>query len=234
MPQPPPQLRDAFLELSGITLQDHSLSEVMDRVAVLAKSSVPGAAEVSVTLVERGTATTIAHTGQLAADLDERQYERGYGPCLSCVEGGEVVLIGEMEGETRWADWTAEATARGAASSLSVPVPLQREVTAAINLYATRAHAFDADSVELASTLASYAGVALANMHLYETQTRVAEQLQEAMRSRAVIDQAKGIIMGARRCTAPEAFRVLSDMSQRSNRKLRDVAQALVDQALAS
>jgi GAF domain-containing protein len=228
VPQRPPQLQDALRELGRLTLRDHSLSDVMERVAALAKTSVPGAAEVSVTLVERGTPTTIAYTGQLAADLDERQYDKGYGPCLAAVEGGEVVLIEQMSGDLRWADWSTEASARGAASSLSVPVPLQREVSAAMNLYATTERAFDEESVELARTLAAYAGVALANTHLYEAQTQVADQLREAMRSRAVIDQAKGIIMGARRCTAQEAFAVLSDLSMRSNRKLRDVAADMV------
>ena len=68
-------------------------------------------------------------------------------------------------------------------------------------------------------------------MHLYEAQGRVAEQLQTAMQSRAVIEQAKGILMGARRCKAEEAFDILVKLSQDTNRKLRDVAQALVDDA---
>jgi GAF domain-containing protein len=155
-------------------------------------------------MVERGNATTVASTGRLATDLDERQYERGYGPCLAAVEGGEPVLINDMAGEHRWAQWAVQAVERGAGSSLSLPVPVQREVTAALNIYSTDEHAFDHDSVELASTFSAYAGVALANMHLYAAQGQVAEQLQRAMQSRAVIEQAKGILMGQRRCRADE------------------------------
>jgi AmiR/NasT family two-component response regulator len=114
---------------------------------------------------------------------------------------------------------------------MSIPVPVQREVMAALNIYSTEQHAFDPDSIELATTFGAYAGVALANMHLYEAQGQVAEQLQNAMQSRAVIEQAKGILMGQRRCTAEDAFDLLIKISQDTNRKLRDVAQALVDQA---
>jgi GAF domain-containing protein len=226
----PMQPQDAFEELARVTLAEHSLGTVMDKVAVLAKRTLPGADEVSVTMVDRGTASTVAFTGQLAAELDERQYERGYGPCLESVREDRPIRVDSMRTEPRWRDWSALASRHGAASSLSVPVPLQRDVSAALNIYSTVEHAFDDHSVELALTFAGFAAVALANIHLYEVKTRVAEQLQTAMRSRAVIEQAKGIIMADRRCSAQEAFDVLVGLSQTSNRKLRDLAQALVEQ----
>lgn len=110
-------------------------------------------------------------------------------------------------------------------------MPVQREVAAAINIYSRHELAFDEDSRQLAETFAAYAGVALANMHLFDAQSRVAEQLQSAMTSRAVIEQAKGVLMGQRHCGAEQAFDVLVRLSQESNRKLRDVAQAVVDHA---
>jgi AmiR/NasT family two-component response regulator len=73
--------------------------------------------------------------------------------------------------------------------------------------------------------------VALANAHLYDSTATLARHMQTAMESRAVIEQAKGIVMGERRCTAEEAFAVLVKVSQDSNRKLRDVAAALVERA---
>jgi GAF domain-containing protein len=233
-PSRPLDPHEAFDELARITLADHSMDSVMDTIARLTKRTVPGASEVSVTVVERGEATSAAFTGPLALRLDERQYARGRGPCLDSIEGAEPVRIDSMRAEQRWAEWSDEAVQHGAGSSLSIPVPLQREVSAALNIYGTREHAFDDDAVHLARTFAAYAGVALANMHLYEAQGRVAEQLQSAMESRAVIEQAKGIVMGQRRCTAEQAFTLLVQMSQHSNRKLRDVAQALVREAQAA
>ena len=225
------QPQTAFEELARITLADHSLATVMEKVALLTKRTIPGASEVSVTLLEGTRPNTVAFTGQLAVDLDERQYERGFGPCLAAVEGGEPVVINSMDADDRWQAWSKEATKAGAHSSLSIPVPLQREVGAALNIYSTDSDAFDEGAVELARTFAAYAGVALANMHLYEAQGQVAEQLQTAMNSRAMIEQAKGILMGQRRCTSQQAFDILVRLSQETNRKLRDVAQVLVDEA---
>jgi AmiR/NasT family two-component response regulator len=117
---------------------------------------------------------------------------------------------------------------------LSVPVELPEPVSAGLNMYSDRKDGFPQHDVELARTLAAYAAVALTNVHLYDSQKRVAEHLQKALESRGVIDQAKGIVMGERRCSADDAFTVLVQLSQTSNRKLRDVAQALVDSATAS
>jgi GAF domain-containing protein len=226
--------QDAFAELARITLSEHSLETVMGTIARLVKQTVPGVSEVSVTMVEGGRPTTIASTGALAKDLDERQYERGYGACLAGVDGGETILINDMASDHHWPDWAALAVERGAGSSLSIPVPVQREVNAALNIYSTEPDAFDPEGVELAKTFGAYAGVALANMHLYQAQGQVAEQLQTAMQSRAVIEQAKGILMAERRCNAETAFDILIGLSQGANRKLRDVAQALVDRAAGS
>ena len=224
----------ALSALATITLSDHSFADVLQKISELAKTVVPGASEVSMTLLEGDEARTIACTGELAEQLDERQYERGYGPCMAAASTGAVVRIDDMATEKRWAGWVKAASTAGAQSSLSLPVPVLREVSAAMNIYSTEPHAFDEESETLATTFSSYAGVALANAHLFEAQARVAAQLQEAMTSRAVIDQARGIIMADRRCTADEAFNVLVELSQRSNKKLRVIAQALVDETARS
>ena len=121
--------------------------------------------------------------------------------------------------------------AAGAGSSLSIGLPIEDQVIGALNVYAEKVYAFDDDAIVLAQTFAGYAAVALANAHLYDTTATLAQQMQAAMESRAVIEQAKGIIMGERRCTADEAFAILTKVSQDSNRKLRDVAAALVARA---
>jgi AmiR/NasT family two-component response regulator len=94
-----------------------------------------------------------------------------------------------------------------------------------------RAGRRDNDDLALAQAFANYAGVAIANAHLYTATATQARQLEEAMASRAVIEQAKGLIMAQRRCTPDEAFQTLSRASQRSNRKLRDIATAIVTAA---
>jgi GAF domain-containing protein len=220
--------RDAFTELGRLSFDDTSMEAMLQRVAELAKQVIPGVAEASVTLIADDKAGTAAYTGQLALDLDETQYGRGHGPCLEAAVGEEIREIVDARQETRWPEYTRIAVERGSLSSLSAPVPVREALHGGLNLYAIEANAFDG-ARELAITFASYAAVAVRNMHLYESTRELADNLDIAMRSRAVIEQAKGILMSQRRCDAAEAFNLLAAASQRSNRKLRDIAQAIVD-----
>jgi GAF domain-containing protein len=222
---------EAFGRLGRMKLGETDVNGVLDEVAALAKRTIPGADEVSVTLIERQVAHTATYTGQLALTLDEWQYGRGYGPCLDASASAATLSLPDMATEERWPDWAAGARQAGANSSLSIGLPIHEEVTGALNVYATKPHAFDSDAIILAQTFGGYAAVALANAHLYDAQATLAQQMQAAMQSRAVIEQAKGIIMGSRRCTADEAFAILTKISQDTNRKLRDVAAALVANA---
>jgi GAF domain-containing protein len=222
---------DAFGRLSRIRLAETDLKGVLDEVARLAKRTIPGAGEVSVTLVDERDAYTAAYTGQLALDLDELQYGKGYGPCLDASVTGAALSLRDMDAEERWPDWAARAAATGARSSLSIGLPLHEQITGALNVYATEPEAFDDDAIILGQTFAGYAAVALTNAHLYDAQTNLAQQMQTAMQNRAVIEQAKGIIMGSRHCTAEEAFAILSRLSQDTNCKLREVATVLVASA---
>ncbi|MGY1811223.1 ANTAR domain-containing protein [Blastococcus sp. SYSU D00820] len=199
------------------------------RIAELAKRVTPGVAEASVTLVTHHKATSAAFTGPLSVQLDESQYSRGQGPCLEAAVGQEIQEITDARTEDRWPGHARECVERGSLSSLSVPLPVRESVHGALNLYATRAHAFGDEAKAVATEFASYAAIAVQNRQLYESSRELAEHLDTAMRTRAVIEQAKGILMSQRRCDAAEAFNLLAAASQRSNRKLRDIAQAIVD-----
>jgi GAF domain-containing protein len=221
----------AFTELGRIDLATMDLQDVLSRVSELAKLTIPGADEVSVTLVQDGKATTAAFTGQLAMDLDEKQYETGFGPCLDAAHAGETIVINDMAQEVRWPDFTPRALEQGAHSSMSVGLPIQHAVTGAINMYAHKPSVFDDASAELAQTFASYAAIGLANAHLYQSTATLAAQMEQAMASRAVIEQAKGIVAAQLRCSTEDAFTAISRMSQSSHRKLREVAAEIVGEA---
>jgi GAF domain-containing protein len=222
---------EAFTELGRIKLSENDLDAVLHKVAELAKRTIPGAAEVSVTLVRPRGPHTAAFTGDIALALDERQYEDGTGPCLDAAATTAVLSVPDMAGDDRWPAYRRQALETGVHSALSVGLPVHQTTTGALNIYATEPEAFDEDAVQLAQTFAGYAAVALANAHLYDATATLAQQMQSAMESRAVIEQAKGIIMGDRHCTADEAFQILSTLSQDTNRKLRAVAEALVASA---
>ncbi|XTZ14432.1 GAF and ANTAR domain-containing protein [Micromonospora echinospora] len=223
---------DAFAELGRIKLGETGLDDVLQRVAELAKRALDTPVEVSVTLVRNGTGHTAAFTDDLARDMDERQYAQGRGPCLDAAASGDVLSVPDLADEHRWPDWAERGHKAGVGSSVSIGLPIQDAVVGALNVYARTPHALDDDdTITVLETFAAYAAVALANAHLYDSTATLAQQMQEAMASRAVIEQAKGIVMAERRCTPGEAFTILAKVSQDSNRKVRDVAQALVDRA---
>ena len=222
---------EAFAQLGRIKLAETDLNGVLQLIAELAKRTVPGAEDTSVTLIRGETAHTTVCTSDFAKKLDEWQYQEGAGPCLDASAGAATLSVPVMSAEDRWPEWAVRAFTAGVQSSLSIGLPVQDTVNGALNIYATKPEAFDAEAIELGQTFAGYAAVALANAHLYDATATLAEQMRTAMESRAVIEQAKGIIMGDQRCTADEAFRILTKMSRDTNRKLRDVAALIVSQA---
>ncbi len=222
---------DPFAELGRIKFNETTFDGVLTRITELTTRTIPGADQVSITLVGTGGAHTAAYTGELALALDEMQYRYGQGPCLTAAVHDATVHVADMAAEARWPHWTGKAVTAGAHSSLSIGLPMHEEVTGALNVYATRRDAFSEDAVLLAQTFAEFAAVAMSNAHLYETQVTLAQHMRTAMESRAVIEQAKGIVMAERRCPADEAFAILTKVSQNSNHKVRDVAAALVARA---
>jgi GAF domain-containing protein len=221
----------AFAELGRIKLSETDLDGVLHQVATLAKRTIAGVNEASVTLVRGKNAHTAAFTGELAWNMDERQYDEGGGPCLQAAATAATVSVPDLTSEQRWPKYIPAAIDAGVRSSLSVGLPVHEKVTGALNLYAIQPDAFDEDAIVLAQTFSGYAAVALANAHLYDATATLAQQMQAAMEHRAVIEQAKGIVMAQLHCSPDEAFATLSKLSQDSNRKLRDVAATLVKDA---
>jgi GAF domain-containing protein len=227
---PPRDPRTAFAELSKIMLGGQPLSETLGRVAELAKQTLPGAAEVSVTLMDDRKVSSVVFTGALASQLDERQYEAGFGPCMDAALTGATVTIPDTAHDPTYPDFGRAARRRGITHTLSIGLPVARQTIGALNIYGNDEHSFDEATRELATAFASYAAVAVANAGVYASTATLAANLQRALQSRAVIDQAKGILMGRHGITSDAAFDMLSTQSQSTNRKLRDLAGELVDE----
>jgi GAF domain-containing protein len=222
----------AVAELSRIVLADETVETVLQRIAETAKRTIPGAVEVSVTLVRGDTPTTAAFTGHLALEADEMQYARGFGPCLDAARGGVLIRIDDMLSEDRWPEYSVKVAAIGVRSSLSVPLPMQEDLIGALNVYGDQPHAFSGEAIEVAETFGAHAAVALANADMYASTAQLAQQMRDAMQFRAVIEQAKGIIMARNGCSADDAFAVLVRTSQSANRKLRDIAVDVVESVM--
>ena len=219
--------RSALDELALLLLADESTQSVLQKVVDLVQRVMPAAADVSITLLRNDQATSAAFTGQRAVDLDEMQYERGYGPCMEAALGGLVIEITDGRTEHRWPTYVRHFLRSGALSSLSVPVPAA-QLAAGLNVYAVTAEAFTDEHRRVARQFADLAAVALSNMHTLQDARGLAENLRVAMESRSVIEQAKGVLIERHEVTADQAFRLLVAVSMRTNRKLRDLADQLV------
>jgi GAF domain-containing protein len=224
----PDRATEALERLGSLALREQSMESMLQTVVDLAKEVLPGNPEASISLLVNGRPSTPSSTGQLAVDLDESQYGHGYGPCLESARTGDLVEIADTATERRWADYCRTALERGNGSSLSVPLPVSERVSGALNVYAREPNAFDDEARAAALRFAPYASVAVANMHAYQDARDMAGNLQVALESRAVIDQAKGILMERHKLTADQAFQALASVSMRTNTKVRDVAEELV------
>lgn len=227
----PDELWQAVADLSGFLLSEENLETTLKRVGDLAVRTIPGCDAVGVTLFEDGKATTRAATGGLVYEVDHYQYEIGQGPCLDAVKHRQIVEIEDMAASEKWVEFSRHAAERGFRSSMSLPLVVRGSALGALNLYSRATRAIGPEDRETALLFAAQAAVALANSQTYAASIRLADQLREALSSRAVIDQAKGILMGRDACDEREAFENLRRMSQDSNTKVRVVAQEMVDQA---
>src|SRR3954452_17567068 len=136
---------DAFAELGRIKFSETDFATVLATVARLAERTIPGADDVSITLVGAGGAYTAAFTGERAMTVDEWQYQQGHGPCLAAAAANITVTVPDMAGESRWPDWADRAIDAGVHSCMSIGLPLRECVSGAVNVYAGQPHAFDDD-----------------------------------------------------------------------------------------
>jgi len=218
-------------ELAQVALVDRSLPEVLGDIVAIAARGIPGAEASSITLLRAEKAYTAAHSGEMALAADELQYAHGYGPCMDAGRGGVLLRIDDMRTETRWPDYVAHVlTATPVLSSLSVPLPYQGSAIGALNNYSTKPAAFASpESLRAGTDVAEVIAVAVANADAHAQLFDQARNMRVAMESRAVIEQAKGVLMAQRHVDAEQAFEILREASQRYNRKLRDIAAGIVE-----
>jgi GAF domain-containing protein len=216
--------------LTQIAFADRAAGDVLTEIVQVAELGIPGADSVSTTLLRGDESYTAAYSGLLALHADELQYERGYGPCMEAGRGGVVLRIDDMNTEQRWPDYAANVLEYGVRSSLSIPLPFQGAVIGALNVYSTKPKTFaSAPALDAALLVADTIAVAIGNLHAHARLSEEAKNLRLAMESRAVIEQAKGVIMAQRCVNAGQAFEILREASMRYNRKLRDIAVGVVD-----
>jgi GAF domain-containing protein len=226
------RLQRTLVELVGLLPGDESYEQTLDRLVDLARDTVPGCDWASVSLLAPRRpvpAVTVARTDGLAERIDLFQYQQDDGPCLQAARESRVYDVPSYRTEERWGAFPSEALRHGVLASLSLPLAVRAESLGALNLYARTEEPYTETAREIARLFAAHAAVAITNARIYDASRRLTEQMQDALRSRAVIEQAKGILMAERHCDEATAFDLLRGASQRENVKLREVAQRLVD-----
>ena len=227
---PTDHVREAVVAVGQFLVSDVPLGETLRRIAILARDAISPVMSVGVTLLdERQRPTTTVSTDGLAPAVDAGQYEEGDGPCLHAYRAREVVRVDDTRAVmSRWPRFSQDAREHGVLSVLGFPLLAGDEVFGALNMYACAAWAFSPADEEAASLFVTQASVVLANARAYWAASDLASGLEVAIRNRAVIEQAKGMIMAAKPCTADEAFATLVEASQRENVKLREIARRIV------
>jgi GAF domain-containing protein len=224
---------EELIALAGAVLTQDNLPATLAEVCRIAVSAVPGAEGASITTFSEGRPSAIA-SDDWSKGFDELQYEEQEGPCLDAYRTGNMFRVRDLAEDTRWPSYLPRAVERGARSMMSIPMSAHGQVIGALNLYGREVDAFGSDAAALAAIVAAHAGLASHVAAAFFGHRELAEQLKDAMQSRAVIEQAKGVLMATRHCDADTAFADLVSLSQHSHRKLREVAQALVDSTVTS
>jgi GAF domain-containing protein len=174
--------------------------------------------------------STMGATDQRLIELDDAQYHGG-GPCVAVLDDSEPIFLeNTAAAEDRWRHFAATAAHLGVHSTLSLHIPTDGdEVAASLNLYARGRLELSDRQLRLATAYADQLAATLQGVDAYRSTARVAQDMAEAMRTRAVIEQAKGMIMAEERINADKAFERLATLSQHANVKLRDVSLQLVE-----
>lgn len=230
-------LRAAVGGLAGLVADTVGLSDLLAEVAGFAVRAIPGADGAGVTLLKidrpDNMVQALAASAPFVAEIDDIQYVTlKEGPCITAALERRTVRSGSLGGEKMWPRFGPRVGRLGVHSALSLPLLLPGQVVGAINVYAYAKHVFDEHAVQLGELFAKPAAVAVHNAQILAQARSLTVQLQTALSTRPVIDQAIGLLRGRTGLSGEEAFAHLRAMSQSEHRKLVDVAQRIVDEAV--
>jgi transcriptional regulator with GAF, ATPase, and Fis domain len=227
-------LSDTFVELADTMVADFDVIDFLhlltDRSVVLLSASAAG-----VMLADpRGELRVAASSNEAAGLLELFQIQNDQGPCLDCFRTGRPVTAADLAGPgQRWPRFAAAATGSGFRAVEALPMRLRDQVIGALNLFRAAAGPFDPAELRIGQALADVATIGLLHERNVRRSETVAEQLQGALNSRVVIEQAKGKLAERRSINMDQAFVLLRDYARNSNQRLTDVARNFVTSATA-
>lgn len=210
-------------ELARLVASPRRVEDVLSDVTAEVLELIPGADAAGILFVGKaGQFESVAGTSELPHRLDELQMKYREGPCLQAALDELIVRTDDFRTEKRWPMYSAAAAELGVLSGLSFKLYTSSQTAGALNLFSTRANAFDGESETIGAVLAAHAAAAV-------LASRQSEQLESALSTRDRIGQAKGIIMERYNVDDVAAFDMLRKLSQDSNTKLVEVAEKVID-----
>lgn len=212
----------AFAEIARALMAAEDLPATLTKICALAVTTIDGCDHAGISRVFGRQLRTEGSSDDVPERVDALQYELGGGPCVDAIREHEVFQADDLAAEDRWPEFARRAVeTTGVRSMLGFRLFAEEDTMGALNLYSRRPQAFDDAARVVGSVFAAHAAVAMAG-------ARQHEQMEEALQSRDVIGQAKGMLMARQEITEGAAFELLRRASQRLNVKLVEVARSVV------
>lgn len=226
----PPETVERLSRVTKLLKTQRSLPAQMEAVVGIVKRTVPSCDAAGIVLLVEGEPTSVAVTDRLTIELDLVQYNTGDGPCLTALRDGNVIRIDILERDSRFTRFAPGALDQGLRSVLSTPLDANGRTVGALNMYSTTENAFDDRTSEAVRPIAEYAGQAIGTSPLYAYSLDMVDGLVEDLESRAIIEQATGVLMASQDQTSGEALGHLRDLAMRSGESMRTVAGWVIDE----
>ena len=222
-----------FVVMAGSLATGHDVNELLTQLAADCARLLDVSA-VGLLLADQGGALhVVAASSERIADLEAFQAQRAQGPCHTCYLDGQAVNVPDLAAAAaRWPDFAAVAARAGVASVHAVPMRLRDDVLGALNLFGSRPGELKESDLRLAQALADVATIALVQDRAATDKTLVNQQLQNALDSRVVLEQAKGVLSFSGDLDMSAAYAALRQYARDHNLKLTELSRALVNRAL--
>jgi transcriptional regulator with GAF, ATPase, and Fis domain len=223
------QLADVFVEMADTLVDDF---DVIDFLHVLAERCVQllGVSAAGLLLTDqRGALQVVAASSERTRLLELFQLQTDQGPCVDCFRTGQQVSVADLPAAGRWPRFTAAAAEVGFAAVHALPMRLRDEVIGALNLFDTTPSQLDGGTLRVGQALADVATIGLLQQRAIHRRDVLTEQLQTALNSRVLIEQAKGVLAERLHLDLADAFTLLRGSARSHNRRLSELAQAIVD-----
>ena len=227
------RLNRAFVALADTLTSEFDLVELLQTL-VDTCTDVLGVTAGGLLLADRaGQLQLLVSSSEDAGLVEFAQIGAQDGPCFECYQTGTPVTVGDIdELQGRWPDFAAAAALHGFRSVHATPMRLRDDVIGTMNLFGVEPGALDGPDIAVAQALTDVATIGILQERLVRHAQVVADQLQTALTSRVVIEQAKGVLSELGRFSMDEAFQLLRVHARRTNTPLLQVAHGVVDRSI--